>query len=57
MNIPKGARVTNLPDTHERPIAAAFEPVGSTPEIFAALIKNDMARPGKVIRDAGIRAD
>jgi tripartite-type tricarboxylate transporter receptor subunit TctC len=51
------ARITQLPDTRERLIATGFEPVGSTPEVFAALIKNDMTRLGKVIRDAGIRAD
>ena len=28
-----------------------------TPEAFAALIKNDLTRLGKVIRDANIRAD
>ena len=50
-------RVTQLPDTRERLIAAGFEPVGSSPDAFAALIKNDSARLGKVIRDAGIRAD
>ena len=50
-------RVTNLPDTRERLIAAGFEPVGSTPEVFAALIKNDAARLGKVVREAGIRAE
>ncbi len=50
-------RVTNLPDTRERLIAAGFEPVGSTGEAFAALIRNDSARLGKVIRDAGIRAE
>ena len=50
-------RVTQLPDTRERLVAAGFEPVGSSPDAFAALIKNDTARLGKVIRDAGIRAD
>jgi tripartite-type tricarboxylate transporter receptor subunit TctC len=50
-------RVTNLSDTRERLIAAGFEPIGSTPDAFAALIRNDMARLGKVIRDAGIHAD
>ena len=50
-------RVTNLPETRERLIAAGFEPVGSTADQFAALIKNDMTRLGKVIRDAGIRAE
>ena len=50
-------RITQLPGTREWLLAAGFEPVGSTPEFFAALIKNDMTRLGKVIRDAGIRAD
>ncbi len=50
-------RVTNLPDTRERLLAAGFEPVGSTSDAFAALIRNDSARLGKVIRDAGIRAE
>src|SRR6187455_2133053 len=43
-------RVTHLADTRERLIAAGFEPVGSTGEAFAALIRNDSARLGKVIR-------
>ena len=30
---------------------------GSSPEEFAAAIKADMARIGKVIRDADIKAD
>ena len=50
-------RITNLPDTKERLTAAGFETVGSTSEVFAALIKNDLTRLGKVIRDANIRAD
>jgi tripartite-type tricarboxylate transporter receptor subunit TctC len=50
-------RVTNLPDTRERLTAAGFDMVGGTPEAFAALIKNDITRLGKVIRDAGIRAE
>jgi hypothetical protein len=31
--------------------------VGSSPEAFAALIKDNNARIGKVIRDAGIKAE
>lgn len=50
-------RITQLPDTRERLIAAGFDPVGSTSDAFEALIKNDLARLGKVIRDANIRAD
>ena len=50
-------RVSQLPDTRERLMAAGFEVVGSSPDAFAALIRNDTARLGKVIRDAGIRAE
>ena len=50
-------RITNLPDTRERLTAAGFETVGSTSDAFATLIKNDLARLGKVIRDANIRAE
>lgn len=51
------ARAGNLPDVRERLTAAGFEVVGGTPEAFAALIKSNNARLGKVIRDAGIRAE
>lgn len=50
-------RVSQLPDTRERLMAAGFEVVGSSPDAFAALIRSDTARLGKVIRDAGIRAE
>jgi tripartite-type tricarboxylate transporter receptor subunit TctC len=33
------------------------ETVGGSPQEFAAAIKSDMARLGKVIKDAGIRAE
>jgi tripartite-type tricarboxylate transporter receptor subunit TctC len=50
-------RVGNLADTRERLLASGFEVVGSTSDVFAALIKNDIARLGKVIRDAGIKGE
>jgi len=34
-----------------------FEPVGNSPEEFGAYIKSEIAKWGKVIRDAGIRAE
>jgi len=34
-----------------------FEPVGDSPEEFAAYIRSEIAKWGKVIRDAGIRAE
>jgi tripartite-type tricarboxylate transporter receptor subunit TctC len=50
-------RIGQLPDTRERLAASGFEVVGSSPDAFAALIRNDITRLGRVIRDAGIRAD
>ena len=31
--------------------------VGSTPERFGAIVKSEMAKWGKLIKDSGIRAD
>ncbi len=42
-------------ETKERILSAGLEAVGSSPEEFAAVIRAEMARMGKVIRDAGIR--
>jgi tripartite-type tricarboxylate transporter receptor subunit TctC len=53
----EAARFLNLPDTKERFFSAGVETVGGSPQEFAAAIKSDMARLGKVITDAGIRAE
>ena len=45
------------PDVREKLITLGFDPIGNTPEAFAAQIKADIARWGKVIREAGIKAD
>lgn len=37
--------------------AIGFDTIGNTPEQFAAQIRSDIARWGKVIREAGIKAD
>jgi tripartite-type tricarboxylate transporter receptor subunit TctC len=42
-------------EVKERLFNVGIEGIGSTPGEFAAIIKADMARMGKVIRDAGIR--
>jgi tripartite-type tricarboxylate transporter receptor subunit TctC len=49
------ARIVHLPDVAEKLRAIGYVPVGSTPEEFAALIKSDIAKWEKVIRDAGIK--
>lgn len=51
------ARVLNQPDTKEKFLATGVEVVGSSPSEFSATVKLDIARLGKVIRDAGIRVD
>ena len=50
-------KVLNRPDVKERHFNTGVETVGSTPEELAAKIKSEMAKWGKVIKDAGIRVD
>jgi tripartite-type tricarboxylate transporter receptor subunit TctC len=45
------------PETKEAFLKAGMEPVGNTPDQFATIVKNDMARMGKVIKEAGIRTE
>jgi tripartite-type tricarboxylate transporter receptor subunit TctC len=51
------ARISKLPDIRERLTAAGFEVVGGSSETFAALIRDNNIRLGKVIRAAGIKAE
>ncbi len=44
-------------DTRDKLKSQGFEPAGSTSEAFAAYIKSEIAKLGKVIREAGIRAE
>lgn len=50
-------RVLGRADVRERFLASGVEPVGSSPEQFAATIKSEIARMGKVIKNAGLRED
>ena len=50
-------RISNLPDVRDRLTSLGFDVVGGTPEAFAAQITSNNARLGKVIRDAGIKAE
>ena len=47
-------RVISTPEVKERFLVAWLEPVGSSPEQFAATMKSDIVRLGKVVKDAGI---
>ncbi len=50
-------KTLNRPDTRAKLFIAGMEILGSSPAQSAATIKADMARMGKVIKDAGIRAE
>jgi len=50
-------RFINLPATKERLFKQGVDTVGSTPHEFAATIESDLKKWGKVIKDAGIRAE
>ena len=50
-------RIGQLTATRERLGSLGFEIAGSTPEMFSEKIRADIARLGKVIREAGIRAE
>ena len=53
----EAVRIGKLPDIRERLTNLGFDIVGSSPEAFVTLIKDNNARIGKVIRDAGIKAE
>ena len=50
-------RFINSPEAKEKFFNAGLEIVGSSPEQSMVTIKSEMARLGKVIKDAGIRAE
>jgi len=50
-------KVLGSPAAKEKLSHAGLEPAGATPEQITALIKSEMTRMGKVIRNAGIRAE
>ncbi len=51
------ARVTKLPDVAERLTALGFDVAGTNGAEFGVMLRNDINRLNKVIREAGIRAE
>src|ERR1044072_854688 len=51
------ARVLAGPDVIAKLASAGLEPVANAPEEVAAMLKADLAKWGKVIKEAGIRAN
>jgi tripartite-type tricarboxylate transporter receptor subunit TctC len=50
-------KVVQAPDLREKLAGQFYEPLGGTPERFAAAIKGDMDRYSRAIREAGIRPE
>lgn len=50
-------KILRQPDTKERLLAQGFDPIGSTPEEFAAYMKSETAKWAKVVKAAGAKAD
>jgi len=51
------ARVLAMPDIREKLAAIGLETVGNSPAEFAAIVRKDYEKWGKVIRDANIKLD
>ena len=52
-----GGRHIKTAEVREKFFNVGVEAVGSAPEYLGAKMKSDIARMGKVIKDAGIHAD
>ena len=50
-------RILKLPDVNERIVALGAQPVGGTPQEYAAFIRSEITKWQKVIRDAGVKAE
>ncbi|NBR29307.1 MAG: hypothetical protein EBT83_12980 [Betaproteobacteria bacterium] len=53
----ESVRVLRSPEVKERLFNSGAEVVANSPREFAAYMKADMQKMGKVIKDAGIRAE
>ncbi|MEQ1773784.1 MAG: tripartite tricarboxylate transporter substrate binding protein [Burkholderiales bacterium] len=51
------AKTVAQPDSKERLLAMGLDPVGSSPDEFTAYLKTETVKWGKLVRDAGIRAN
>jgi tripartite-type tricarboxylate transporter receptor subunit TctC len=50
-------KIVGLDDVKDKLAALGFEPVGNSPEEFAAQIKRELPKWAKVVRDANIKAE
>jgi tripartite-type tricarboxylate transporter receptor subunit TctC len=50
-------KAVNLPDVNARLLEQGSEPIGNTPEQFAAFIRSELVRYEKVVRESGVKID
>ena len=50
-------RFLGRPETNEKLLSVGVEAEASTPEQWAAMVKSEIAALGKIVKDAGLRAD
>jgi tripartite-type tricarboxylate transporter receptor subunit TctC len=50
-------RSTQASDVHSRFVSLGLEPVGNGPAEFSRIIRDDLSRWAKVVRNANIRID
>jgi tripartite-type tricarboxylate transporter receptor subunit TctC len=53
----QATRILSLGDVKERFASIGFEPIGSTPDVFADYLKAEFAEWGRVVRDAKIKVE
>ncbi len=51
------SRIVRVPEIRDRFLALGAEPVGSTPDQFAAFFRSEVAKWGKVVRESGAQID
>jgi tripartite-type tricarboxylate transporter receptor subunit TctC len=51
------SRALAAPDVRERMLLLGAEPVGNTPEEFAAYVKSEAAKYAKLVRASGAKVD
>jgi tripartite-type tricarboxylate transporter receptor subunit TctC len=50
-------KALQIAEVNERLVSSGADPVGNTPEEFAATIRTDLARMAKLVKESGARAD
>lgn len=50
-------KVVSMPDVRERMVSLGMEVAGGAPDELGALVKSDIAKWGRVIREAGVKVD